>query len=160
VSDDPPYVPDEHHRRPPGVDDATVAAVGKVTEALDCLQRARGRLFDFHQLIGHLDLQLEEAATLLDGAGHHEMATLVREEAVGRNVLDGRWTFQIIEEFEHVYHQPLAAIEQRVLDELVQGRRHLREAEMKEQRRSRGRVAHEARPPAAHDPSVPTEAQR
>ena len=31
--------PDDPHRRPEGVDDATVAAVGKVTEALEWVER-------------------------------------------------------------------------------------------------------------------------
>src|SRR5690606_3294937 len=36
-------------RRPAGVDDDTVAAVGKLGEALEWVERARGRLYDFHQ---------------------------------------------------------------------------------------------------------------
>src|SRR5215218_2167652 len=91
---------DERHQRPPGVDDATVVAVGKLSEAIEWLERARGRLYDFHQMLGHLDFQMGDAVDLLRSAGHEELAERVEREVVGRNVLDGRWTFQVIEEFE------------------------------------------------------------
>ncbi len=152
----PPPPPDEAHARPPGVDDATVEAVGKVSEALEWLERARGRLFDFHQMLGHLDLLMEEGADMLDEAGHAELATMLRDDVVGRNVLDGRWTFQIVEEFEDTYYLPVREAERRVRDELVAGRRHVFEAELKEQRRTHGRPSHEIRPPDAHEPHVVT----
>ena len=144
------------HQRPAGVSDETVEALGKLSEAIEWLERARGRLFDFHQMLGHLDFQMGDAADLLRAAGHEEAARLVEDDVVGRNVLDGRWTFQIIEEFDDTYYEPVRAVEQRLRDELVGGRRHLFEAELKERRRTDGRQGHEPRPPAAHDPSVST----
>lgn len=148
---------DPAHQRPPGTDDATVEACGKASEALEWLERARGRLFDFHQMLGHLDLQMGEAADLLRDAGHSELASLVDQEVVGRNVLDGRWTFQIIEEFDALYYGPVKAVEQRLRDQLMDGKRHVFEAEMKERRRTHGRPGHESRPPAAHTQDVVTE---
>lgn len=146
----------DSHRRPDGVRDETVAAVGKVTEAFEWLERARGRLYDFHQMLGHLDFQMSDAVQMLREAGHAELADTVDTEVVGRNVLDGRWTFQLIEEFEDLYYEPIRMIEKRIRDELVGGRRHLYEAEMKQRRRSLGLLGHEAWPPAAHHPRVPT----
>lgn len=148
---------DPAHQRPAGADDATVEACGKASEALEWLERARGRLFDFHQMLGHLDLQMGEAAEMLREAGHGELAALLDDEVVGRNVLDGRWTFQIIEEFDALYYEPVKAIEQRLRDELMDGKRHVFEAEMKERRRTTGRPGHESRPPQAHDDRVSTE---
>lgn len=148
---------DGAHRRPAGADDDTVEAVGKVSEALEWLERARGNLFDFHQMLGHLDLLMGEAVEQLHTAGHGELATLLDEEVVGRNVLDGRWTFQIVEEFEDVYYEPIRKVEATIRDRLMEGKRHVFEAEMKEQRRTRGKLGHEARPPSAHDPRVITE---
>ena len=49
-------------RRPDGVSDATVEAVGKTSEASEYLIRARGALYEFHQLMGHADLLLGDAA--------------------------------------------------------------------------------------------------
>jgi hypothetical protein len=153
-----PFQHDDRHRRPEGVDDATVEAVGKVSEAVEWLERARGRLFDFHQMLGHLDFQMGDAVDMLRKAGHDDLAELLDEEVVGRNVLDGRWTFQIVEEFEDVYYGPIRDVERRIRDELLQGRRHVFEAELKERRRTDGMPGHEARPPAAHHPEVVTDA--
>ena len=126
--------------------DATVDAVGKVTEALEWVERARGHLYSFHQLMGRADLLLGEASDALRDAGHDEIAERLETEVVGRNVLEGRWTFQIIEEFEDTYWAVIRDHEQRVRDELVGGERHLHEARMKEDRRTHGRKGHEARP--------------
>src|SRR6201990_3267339 len=85
------------------VDDATVEAVGKLSEALECVERARGELYSFHQLMGHADLLLGAACDKLRDAGHERIADRLYTEMVGRNVLNGRWTFQIVEEFDDVY---------------------------------------------------------
>lgn len=135
---------DEHSYE---IDDRTLRATGKVTEAFEWIERARGRLYDFHQMIGRADLLLEKAATLLDEADAHELADLLRTEIIGRNVLDGRWTFQIVEEFDSVYYFPIASAEERIRNELVAGRRHVYESTLKEQRRTPGLKGHERRPP-------------
>jgi hypothetical protein len=70
--------PRVEHTRPDAASDAAVAAAGRMTEALETLERARGHLYAFHQL--------------------------------------------------------------------VDGRRHLHEAELKERRRTHGHPAHTARP--------------
>jgi hypothetical protein len=139
------------HERPPGADDATVAATGTLSEALEYLVRARGHLYSFHQLMGRVDLLLGDAADELAAAGHAEQAERLRAEIVGRNVLEGRWTFQIVEEFDDTYYRAVEAAERRVRDELMAGRRHVFESEMKDERRSVGRRHHERRPPDPDD---------
>ena len=134
------------HHRPPGVTDETVAATGKASEALEWVERARGALDELHQLMGRADLLFGDAAGLLDDAGHAELAELVRTEVVGRNVLEGRWTFQIVEEFDDCYYDVVLAVERRIRDELVAGRRHVYESEMKDDRRTDGKPGHERRP--------------
>jgi len=59
--------------RPDEIDDATVEAVGAVSEALECVERARGDLYSFHQLIGHADLLLGDACDKLRNAGYAEV---------------------------------------------------------------------------------------
>ena len=66
--------PDEAHRRPEGLDDATVAALGKLSESLETVERVRGHLYALHQLTGHADLMLDEAVELFRDAGHPEVA--------------------------------------------------------------------------------------
>ncbi|MDX1874727.1 hypothetical protein SBI67_21615 [Mycolicibacterium sp. 120266] len=137
---------DDAHARPTGVSDETVEAVGKVSEALEYVERARGHLYSFHQLMGHADLLLGEAADALRAAGHPEVAERLSTDMVGRNVIRGRWTFQVVEEFDDDYWQRLRDHEKRVRDELMDGRRHVFEAEMKAARRTTGRDGHEATP--------------
>jgi hypothetical protein len=140
------HVDPERNRRPADVDDATVEAAGKISEALEYVHRVRGAVYELHQLVGRADLLMGEGADMLAAAGHGELAELFRTEIVGRNVLPGRWTFQVVEEFDDTYYQPVVAAERRVREELLQGRRHVHESEMKERRRTHGRPAHEARP--------------
>jgi hypothetical protein len=142
----PPDDPDEAHRRPAGVGDATVAAVGKLTEALETTERARGHLYAMHQLTGHADLMLDEALDLLREAGHDDLADRLARELLGRNVVFGRWTFQLVEDYDDGYYALFRELEAQAR-RLVGGRRHLFEAEMKERRRTRDEPGHEARPP-------------
>ncbi|GIG41593.1 hypothetical protein [Cellulomonas phragmiteti] len=143
---DPHDGPDEQHVPPAGVDDATVAAVGGVTAAFEVVEHARGMLYAFHRLIGRADLELQEALDDLEAAGHGELADRVRADVVGRNVLEGRWTFQVVEDFDDGYHRAFADAERQVREELTAGRRHVFEAQLKERERTHGRRGHEARP--------------
>ena len=138
--------PDDLHRVPDGVDEATVEAVGKLTEALETTERARGHLYSFHQLTGSADLELGEAVEMLRKAGHADLAASIEEELVGRNVLPGRWTFQVVEEYDDSYWSMFRETERRVRELLTDGRRHLFEAGMKEDRRTHGHPDHTARP--------------
>ena len=142
--------PTAEHLRPDGVDDATVEALGKLSEALEVVEDARGHLYGFHRLTGTADLALGEAVDLFREAGHPELADRLQTELVGRNVVQGRWTFQIVEEYDDGYYAAFKELEKTARDDLVGGRRHLFEAEMKEDRRTHGRAHHEAVP---HDGS-------
>ena len=154
--------PTPAHRRPEGVTDETVEALGKLSEALEAVEDARGHLYAFHRLCGTADLTLGEAVDQLRAAGHDEIAERVERELVGRNVLEGRWSFQIVEEYDDTYYSAFKQSEQGVRDELVEGRRHLYEAEMKEDRRTHGARHHAAVPvadeprAAGHDRTTPT----
>ena len=139
--------PAPEHRVPEGVSDATVEAVGKLSEALEWIERARGRLYDFHQMSGRADLTVGEAVVALREAGHEALADRLEHELVGRNVLEGRWTFQVVEEYDDGYWSVARELEREVRDELIRSRRHVFEARMKEDRRTHGNPAHTARPP-------------
>ncbi|HEY9353758.1 MAG TPA: hypothetical protein VIP28_10925, partial [Nocardioides sp.] len=91
---------DEEHLRPEGVDDLTVEALGSISEALEAIEIARGHLYAMHRITGTADLTLGKGVEQLREAGHTELADTFERELVGRNVLDGRWTFQIVEEYD------------------------------------------------------------
>ncbi|AZG46697.1 hypothetical protein [Gordonia insulae] len=128
------------------ISDATAEAVGKLSEALEYVERARGHLYSFHQLIGHADGVLGEAVEALRADGRTEAADLLETEIVGRNVIDGRWTFQVVEEFDDTYWGPLRDTEKQIRDDVADGVRHLYEARMKERRRTHGHPDHTEKP--------------
>ncbi len=134
------------HQAPAGASDKTVEGVGKLSEAFEYVERARGHLYSFHQLMGRADFLVEEAADLLREAGHEELAERLDEELVGRNVLDGRWTFQVVEEYDDTYYDYFRDLDRKVTAELMGGVRHVFEARLKERRRTHGEPAHEADP--------------
>lgn len=127
------------------LDDATVEAVGALSEALETVEVARGHLFAFHQLTGTADFTLEKAIDLLRDAGHPEVARRLEEELLGRNVLPGRWTFQVVEDYENTYYKPFRALEEEVR-ELTGGVAHVHEADLKRRRRTKGKRGHETTP--------------
>ncbi len=138
--------PDAEHRRPEGVSDATVEALGKLSAALDHVEDARGHLYAFHRLCGSAETTLEEATEMIRAAGHDDVADALDRDLLGRNPIPGMWSFQMVEAYDDGYYATAKGIERRALDDLVAGKRHLFEAEMKELRRSRGREGHEATP--------------
>lgn len=126
--------------------DGVAQAVGKVTEALETIERARGHLYSFHQLTGRADLQLDEAVARLRETGHSDLAQHISTELIGRNVLPGRWSFQVLEDYDDGYYRCFTQIEQLVRSRLTEGRRHVYEMALKERRRTDGHPAHTASP--------------
>jgi hypothetical protein len=141
-----PISPIPGHERPAGLDDATVDALGKLSEALEVVEHARGLLYGFHRMTGMAHLALAEAVDMLRAAGHRELADEIAIDLVGRNVLEGRWTFQIVEEYDDVYYQRFKDHERRAREQLAGGVRHLYEAEIKATRITPGRPGHEPAP--------------
>ena len=148
MTDDPHRAdaPDPLHLRPEGVSDDAVAAVGKMNEAVETIERARGHLYAFHQMTGYADEMLDEVVDGLTRSGHPDLAARVTDELIGLNVLAGRWSFQVVEEYDDGYYRTFRDLDRAVRDEVVAGRRHVMEAETKERRRSHGRPGHAARP--------------
>jgi len=142
--------PAPEHRRPDGVTNATVEALGKLSAALDHVEDARGHLYAFHRLCGSAERTLEEATSMIRAAGHADIADTLDRDVLGRNPLPGMWSFQMVEAFDDGYYATAKGIEQRAIDELMAGRRHILEAEMKELRRTPGREGHEATPEDAY----------
>jgi hypothetical protein len=138
--------PSPEHQRPHGVSDDTVEALGKLSEALEVVENARGCLYAFHRLTGTGDLALGEAVDLLRKAGHDEIAERIDRELVGRNVIEERWTFQIVEDYDDNYWSLFRDLERMARDQLAAGVRHLHEARMKESERTPGLPGHSAHP--------------
>ena len=133
-------------RTRPDLDDATVEGLGKLSEALETVDQARGLLYGFHQLTGKADLQLQDAVELLRSAGHDALADDLDRDLVGRNVIADRWTFQIVEDYDENYWSTFRGFDERARTELADGDRHVYEARMKQRERTKDHPRHEAGP--------------
>ena len=136
-------------RTRPDLDDPTVEALGKLSEALESVDQARGFLYAFHQTIGKADQELQDAVELFRKAGATELAADLDRELVGRTVVADRWTFQLVEDFDAHYWDADRAFDERARDELSGGDRHVFEARMKQRERTHGHPRHEAGPSLA-----------
>ena len=126
------------HARPSGTSDEEVDADGKVSAAFEVIEHARGLLYGFHRMSGQADLALQEAVTALRDAGHAELAAEIDEVLVGRDVIPGHWTFQIVEAYDAQYYRVFRAVAEKVRRQLAGGKPHLFEAGMKVQEQTRG----------------------
>jgi hypothetical protein len=131
---------------PTGVSDDTIDALGRLSEALETCERARGHLYSFHQLTGSSDIQLGGAVDALRRAGHDEIADRIDRELLGRNVLRGHWTFQIVEDYDDNYWSLFRELEKSAREDLADGVRHLYEARLKQSERTPGSPGHTAHP--------------
>jgi hypothetical protein len=136
-------------RTRPDLDDTTVEGLGKLSEALETVEQARGLLYGFHQLTGKADLLLQDAVELLRKAGHSGLADDLDRDLVGRNVIADRWTFQIVEDYDANYWATFRDLDGRARTELADGDRHVYEARMKQRERTAGHPRHEAGPALA-----------
>lgn len=127
-----------------------VTAIGKASEALEYVERARGHLYSFHQLMGHADLVFGEAADLLREVGLADDADRFDREVVGRNALDGRWTFQIVDEFDDLYWTHVTTAVRGLERDHAGGKRHQYESRLKDERRTPGERGHDRRPASTH----------
>jgi hypothetical protein len=127
-------------------DPVTIEALGKISEALEAVERARGHLYSFHQLSGTADLTLQEGVAKLREAGHEELAEEIEAGLVGRDVLPDRWTFRIVEEYDDGYWSVFREYENKARQLLAGGRRHLYEAGMRADEQA-GKTYDETRPP-------------
>lgn len=119
------------HHRPGGTTDATVDAVGTLSAAFEVVENARGLLYGFHRMSGEADLALQEAVSALRSAGHAGLADEIEQVLVGRDVVPGFWTFQLVEAYDEQYYRVFRAVDELVRDRLSGGRPHVYEAEMK-----------------------------
>jgi hypothetical protein len=136
-------------RTRPDLDDTTVEGLGKLSEALETVEQARGLLYGFHQLTGKADLLLQDAVELLRKAGHSGLADDLDRDLVGRNVIADRWTFPIVEDYDANYWATFRDLDARARTELADGDRHVYEARMKQRERTPGHPRHEAGPALA-----------
>jgi hypothetical protein len=125
-------------QRPPQVSDATIAALGKLSEALEVVEQARGLLYGFHRLSGTADRTLQEAVAMLRDAGHGRLADDISDTLVGRDTIGDQWTFQLVEAYDAGYWQVFRDAEQHARAACEVADQHVHEAGMKHREQSGG----------------------
>lgn len=126
------------HRRPAGLADVEVAALGKLSEALEAVEHARGLLYGFHRLSGTADRTLQEAVRLFRDGGRAELADELEQILVGRDVIAGMWSFQLVESYDDGYWSVFRDVEAGARQQLGAAERHVYEAEMQHREQADG----------------------
>jgi hypothetical protein len=119
-------------------DDATVAAVHEVEQAVEWMEKAWGHLLACHHDVGHSQITMLGAADKLDSAGHAEWARRLRETVAVEDALPGRWTYQMVDEFRERLLASARRFEEEIRHELVGGLRHRFEARQKAEQQPGG----------------------
>ncbi|AGN01880.1 hypothetical protein L593_09675 [Salinarchaeum sp. Harcht-Bsk1] len=110
------------------LDDETVTALHEVELGYEWLQRANGHLLQFHHATGHGMDHLAAAEEHLRAAGHADLANAIRDDLLPRGVVDDdRWSYDLVEEFQHGILTDVDAFEREARDELAAGDRHVAE---------------------------------
>jgi hypothetical protein len=118
-------------KRPAGLTDADIAALGKLSEALEAVEQARGFLYGFHRLSGTADRLLQDAVEQLRRAGHGPLADDIAQSLVGRDVVPGVWSFELVEAYDANYWSVFRHVEAQARERLGPTPPHVFEAEMK-----------------------------
>jgi hypothetical protein len=113
------------------IDDAALRAAHRLEVAVEWIERSFGALLDAHHAAGHAQEMLLEAAGLLREAGREDLADAVLAEAACKDAAEGRWTYQIVDEFRGHLLDPARRLDERVRAELTGGVRHRYEARLK-----------------------------
>jgi hypothetical protein len=124
----------------PADDQRLLETMATATEAMEYVERARGHLITLHHLLGRAEVLFEEVASELRAEGHAAEATRLEHEVIGRDVIEGRWSYELLEEFDRGYFEPVRNTHRDVVASTV-GRPHAREERVRAARRRAGWAA-------------------
>jgi len=120
------------------VSEAEAAAIHEVELTLEWLQRARGLFVQFHHATGHALDHLDDAEAALRDCGYDDLADEIRDEHLPRSVIEDRWTYDLLEEYEETFLRPYESFERRARDSVTDGVRHVHER--RQEREWKGRA--------------------
>lgn len=115
------------------------AALHDLQLAVEHVYRAYGYLLEFHHETGHAMDRFEEAREKLAAAGHDEFADALRDDILPSGAVGDRWSYELVEGFEHGMFTDCVAFERLVREELADGVEHVAERRQKRRWRDRAR---------------------
>lgn len=121
----------------PDLSQETVDALHELQLARENIYRAYGTLLSFHHRIGRAMNRYNNAIEQLEEAGHADLAEQELMEPVSLGVIDDRWTWSLVEEFQDGFLDATLTAEARVRDELANGDRHIYEQHLEQAWRDR-----------------------
>jgi len=83
-----------------------------------------------------LAILVAAAVSMLADCGHTELDADIESTLVGRDIVEGMWSFQIVERYDRGYWDVFRAVESHARRLLGAAEPHLFEAEMKDQEQS------------------------
>ena len=126
------------HPVPDGVDDARWPPSVSCRPRSRCSRRPAGTCTRSTAAQGQADLELQQALEHLREAGHRALADEIDQVLVGRDVVPGPWTYQIVESYDRTYYDIWkAAPRSPMAERLADGTPHLAESSMKVEEQSR-----------------------
>jgi hypothetical protein len=118
----------ETDRSSPDLSEAERQGLHETELALEWLHRAHGSLVAFHHATGHAMDHLADAEDPLRAADRTELADAIRDEYLHRGVIDGdRWSYEVLENYQATFLDPLTDFEAETRGVLADGRRHVTE---------------------------------
>lgn len=126
------------------LDRALLETMATAAEAIEYIERARGHLYTLHHLLVRADILFADVATSLRDQGHADEAEILETRVIGRDVIDDRWSFEVVEAFEDGFYGPISGAVRDIERRTVGGRRHALDAALK-QARARSDVEAEPR---------------
>lgn len=121
----------------PSPEDVAAGLTAEVREAMDAVEvacewveRAFGSLLDAHHRTGRAQILLLEAADAMESLGRADHAARIREVAA-RDVLPGRWTYRMVDEYRSLLIEPVRAMEEDVRADMTGGLRHVHEIDLR-----------------------------
>lgn len=98
------------------------------------IKKARGYLMDFHHEIGSGMNHYKKAHELLEEVDRDKSADEI-SEMVPRDVIEGYWSWKLVEEFESHFYDPVSDAEESVRDRMADGEEHINEQIMEKDRK-------------------------
>lgn len=105
-------------------------AMDAVEVAAEWVERAFGSMLDAHHQMGRAHLLLLEAADAMEAVGRADHAERIRQVAAS-DVMPGRWTYRMVDEFRAMLLEPVRAMEEGVRSDVTGGIRHVYEMDLR-----------------------------
>jgi len=109
----------------PDLTDTEAEAVHEIELGIEWLHRAYGELVELHHKTGHGFDHFDEAVSLLREAGRDDLADTLEQEHLSSGIVDGRWTYDLLEAFDEGLYDDLTDFEHRAREQITDGKRHV-----------------------------------